>query len=194
LGIGISRGGIELGLDLYGGFQKKERGKWIFVEEYGVNYYYLMSWLAPWDTRSIEPIAPCRGFPPDYPHDSHLDLDFPDTASWLTADEILDSLPVIRKSTVRLSYDEFMKQRKKEYWEEQFDFTYVYDPEGQFTCNDRFITAKWRPFEDGYTIDSWGVDLFFDVSEDRGIKKFTDKAQELKIKHGEVRYVFHFSP
>jgi hypothetical protein len=43
------------------------------------------------------------------------------------------------------------------------------------------------------TIDSWGVvDLFFDISENRGIKEFTDKVQELKIKHGEVRYVFQY--
>jgi hypothetical protein len=176
-----------LGIDVFGFFQKKERGKWIFVEEY--DYFgrgHLRSWLVPWDEH-IEPIAPFRGFPPD----CHWDVSSR-MVSWLTADEILDSLPVIYKSTVRLSYDEFLEQRKKEYWEKQFDFTYVYDPDGQIIHQDRFITAKWRPFEDGYTIDSWGVELFFDLSENRGIKAFTDKVQELKIKYGEVRYLFSY--
>ena len=174
-----------MGIDVDGYFQKKIHGKWKNIGSYydGMRGT-LRSWLAPWSNMGIEPIAEWRGFPPDWIL-GDFQPTLPGCCSWMMADEILDSLPVIQKITTCLSEEEFQKRKRKEYW----DDTYVYDPHGILgKGKSRFITASRRPFEEGYTVDSWGVDIFFDLSSE--VKDFTDKVLELKNLHGEIRFVF----
>jgi hypothetical protein len=180
-----------MGIDIYGCFMKKERGQWIPVEEY--EYWSrgkFRSWLAPFRS-GIEAISPFRGFHPDFDPEkrgnmSLLVYDSPrGMNSWLTADEILAALPAIWTTTVRLSYEKFLAED----FLEEFNKVEPYED----SHNWKFIAADWRSFEEGYTIDSWGVDLFFDISEDEDFKTFIDKVRELKTTHGEVCYWFTYT-
>lgn len=176
-----------MGIDISGVFQARSGDRWIHVGEYSDSMRgTLRSWLAPWKSAEMEPIAPWRGLPADLqelqrqqPTDQFANEE---CCSWVSADEILEALPLFKRWTQTVSEEEFQKAVSKENW----DYTHAPFVEHP----PKFVAANRRPGQSGDDHKKFEAEFVVDVSDE--VKKFTDKVLELKNAHGEVRFVFEY--
>ena len=152
-----------MGTDIYGSLWAKEGERWRYLCDYDYHERGVLKyWLAPWSPERVEPIAPWRGPPPNYPGKFQSEL-----CSWVLADEIIEALPLRYKSTMTLSEAQISNLEIERYLS---------------------IHRKPQQLESDGTLFS--VECVMDRSDE--VQDFVDMIRSLALKHGTVRFVFEY--
>lgn len=114
-----------MGIDVFGVFQKKEDESWVTVSEYySGRRDWLEDWLGlPFGCRYTPyPISVPRGLPVDFDRENiHVGEGW---QSWLSADEILNALPVLGTETHQVFIEIYFEawERTKEFSLAEWEF------------------------------------------------------------------------
>ncbi|MGJ7558884.1 hypothetical protein ACSFBI_33480 [Variovorax sp. RB3P1] len=184
-----------MGIEFYGFFQARINGQWKEVGRFDHFNSAVQHWLAPWEDLhgrwGINPISPWRGAPPDFSVPGMNECDYTELLllptktyceiSWLSAEEILESLPILEMWMEDMDQAEFEKKSNESYW----DFRHAYWVEAP----PRLVSARKLNVVPAEGSEKFKVEFITDRSEEA--RSFTGQVSKLQRDFQQVRFIFY---